>query len=483
MRATPYGGRAAAGPGNALRGKLVGLRRRQPPPEPLRRYGRLRPGRGAPARLRSDDAPALDDPWAQARVVDMLARRLGPARARWPSRPGAAPRRRTSYEVHRALDPNENFGPPWASAALLLVLYSVVAGPLNFLRAPGAGGRCARCVWPPVASAGVLRRHGGASASPARAGAAARATSRWSRPAPGMSRGTVRRFRGFFACQRGRCAVRATEPASVLDVVTDGLARRRGPPARLDREGAAARGPHEPALADGGGARGRLHRARRAGIAVVKKGDGSVVVVEPHRARSERRRAGRRDGRQLLRPAQGRRHASSPPRAARCRRRRRAADRDGRERAPLHAHRSRRTCSSVLGRRLGRHGDAVVRDVRRRRRGDRLVPRRRARSSSASSTAARAETRRRPAPRERPAARPRRRLGRCAVSTDAVIPPAAPPPRAATSRPPPPSASATSGTASARSTCCATSRFDVARRARSSASSAPTAPARPRPSG
>ena len=54
-----------------------------------------------------------------------------------------------------------------------------------------------------------------------------------------MSRGAVRRFRGFFASQTRAMRVRASEPGSVLEVVTHRLARSQGDPVlRLDKDGA-----------------------------------------------------------------------------------------------------------------------------------------------------------------------------------------------------------------------------------------------------
>ncbi|MCC6214362.1 MAG: hypothetical protein IT376_05805 [Polyangiaceae bacterium] len=137
-------------------------------------------------------------------------------------------------DVRRQLDPNE--GARWsiAVAAALLLLYSVLAGPISFWLAARRGRPLRALVWLPIASAiaffsivalGIVAR--GVS------GRARRLTLVES--GAGIGRAAATRFRGFFASSSERLTVRASDRGHVLDVAG------AEPPARtlvLDRDGA-----------------------------------------------------------------------------------------------------------------------------------------------------------------------------------------------------------------------------------------------------
>jgi hypothetical protein len=142
----------------------------------------------------------------------------------------------SSYEVQRALDPNQNFRPALGVAALLLVLYSVLAGPLLFMRAKARGRPLDPYVRAPIVSAACF----GAVVLVGLAGKG------WSGRArhlslvetgAGMSRGTAHRFRGLFTSQTRAMHVRASEASSVLQIFTSDSSESREPVLRLDKDG------------------------------------------------------------------------------------------------------------------------------------------------------------------------------------------------------------------------------------------------------
>ncbi len=183
-------------------------------------------------------APMLDDPWVHARVVDMLARA-------WERRAlsvfGHGSGDRNAYridDVRRALDPNENFRPGLGISAILLVIYSIVAGPLTFLRAAKQGKPLRPLLWAPIfslAAFGTIVLVG--LASKGWRGRARHLS--LVETGAGMSRGTVRRYRGFFASETRSLAVPASDRSCVLDVATGDSSSHANAVLKLDRNGAA----------------------------------------------------------------------------------------------------------------------------------------------------------------------------------------------------------------------------------------------------
>jgi hypothetical protein len=276
VRTTPVGPGAVIGPSNLLRPRLLGYS-----------GGNLRPsaygatatyGLGQVHVLGFDPStlPGLDDPWAHARLLDMI----GDA---WERRSllvfphGGGLRSPNLYEVHRALDPNENFRPALGIAAILLVLYSIAAGPLTFMRARKKGRPLDPLVWAPVASAACF-------ALIVVVGLAGKGWSGRARhlslveAGAGMSRGTVKRFRGFFSSQTRSMRVRASESASVMELVTTDSRDHGSPVLRLDKGGASLEEltslPWQTVVV---GEDGFTDLA--GGVSVREKKDGSVVVA------------------------------------------------------------------------------------------------------------------------------------------------------------------------------------------------------------
>jgi hypothetical protein len=180
--------------------------------------------------------PAVDDPWAQARVVDM-ARRAYDRRSTQVFRPGAEPISHSYTNVRRELDPNE--GSRWAvaAAALLLIAYAVLAGPVSFSLAAKAGRplRALRRLplFAAIAFALVL---GIGMTAKGITGRARHLT--LIEAGAGMPKGSARRFRGFYAARGKELTVHTTDASSVLStaVVADYADRRDH--LLVDRDGA-----------------------------------------------------------------------------------------------------------------------------------------------------------------------------------------------------------------------------------------------------
>ena len=315
-----------------------------------------------------------------------------------------------------------------ASPRILLVLYSILAGPMTFsARRPGRPLRSLRWRGRPLARCGAFGAHrrGRACAQGlARAGAAPR---RSSRPAPGMTRGSASSaFAASSPARRERSRCNATDGSVCARRLEHRLRRTKSDAVlRVDRDGAHAREPDLAALADGGRARGR-HSCDFE--------DGMSIIPTPRR---QRRRASNRTGRDLNArssdPAeavryfdedQGRRGSVTPRRQDARRSARHAgtkATRGARARCtrsnPSHSadhHRRPRTATGLT--------TAWTRDRTARPATPSTVSRRRARRARARSTAARrikSDSGSQRRERSRPLAVAR--TGRCAVRSAAAL--------------------------------------------------------------
>lgn len=276
-RTTPLAPTTGIGPSAALRSKLTGYAGGNLRPSA---FGATAPyGLGQVHVLAFDPTrpPALVDGWSHARMLEMLSDAWDRhALTLFP--PGAGSERASNqYELHRALDPNENFRAALGFAAILLVLYAVVSGPIVFLRARKRGRPLDPLVWAPVASATCF-------ASVVLVGLAGKGWSGRARhlalveAGAGMTRGSVHRFRGFFSSQTRTMKVRASEPGSVLELLPTDAQDQGQTVLRLDKDGAALENltslPWQTVVVSEDGA-----TQLGAGIAVRQKSDGSVVVA------------------------------------------------------------------------------------------------------------------------------------------------------------------------------------------------------------
>ena len=161
--------------------------------------------------------PALDDPWAQARVVD-LARRAFDRRSTQVFRPGAdarrAPLRPRPPAARSRTRARAGPSPPPRSCSCV---YAVLAGPVNFSLAASAGRPLRALRRLPIFSAVAF-------ALVVAIGVAAKGITGRARhltlveAGAGMPRGSARRFRGFYASRAKDLTVRTTDASSVVSM-------------------------------------------------------------------------------------------------------------------------------------------------------------------------------------------------------------------------------------------------------------------------
>ncbi|MEZ4226899.1 MAG: hypothetical protein R3B13_38515 [Polyangiaceae bacterium] len=159
----------------------------------------------------------VNDPWVQYKLLDLVRHAWTRQNAvAFPHGLEALDSSGTD-DVRKVLDPNE--GARWAIvvALLLLMIYAVVAGPVNFLMATRRG-KPLRALWHlPIWAAGTLILIVGL-------GTVAKGVVGRSRhlslieAGAGMSRGSILRYRGFFASSSEELVVRGNTQESVLDV-------------------------------------------------------------------------------------------------------------------------------------------------------------------------------------------------------------------------------------------------------------------------
>jgi hypothetical protein len=181
-------------------------------------------------------SPMLEDAWVHSRVIDMVTRAWDRRSSMAFPLGGGDHGAGRMDEVRRALDPNENFRLGLGISAILLILYSLVAGPLTFMRAAKRGKPLGPLLWAPVWSGIAF----GAIVLVGLAGKGWRGRSRHLslvEASAGFPRATVRRYRGFFASEARSLAVAGTDRASVLEVAATDASRVEGGILRFDRNG------------------------------------------------------------------------------------------------------------------------------------------------------------------------------------------------------------------------------------------------------
>lgn len=219
--------------------------------------------------------PMLDDPWVHARIVDLVAHA-------WERRSTivmqhAGMERTNLDDVRRALDPNENFRPALGIAAILLVLYSIIAGPLTFMRAAKTHKPLSPLKWAPIWSAvtfGVIVLVGFA-------GKGWRGRARHLalvEAGAGMGRGSITRFRGFFTSETRSLTVASMDRSSVLQLATTDSIVHDLSALRLDRNGVTLENitslPWQTVVIREDG-----FADLKGGVSVITASDGSVDVV------------------------------------------------------------------------------------------------------------------------------------------------------------------------------------------------------------
>jgi hypothetical protein len=161
-----------------------------------------------------DDAATVGDPFARGRLLD-LARRAFDRRSTivfdaTTELPYGGP---ADEEVRRQLDPNENTRWTVGVAAMLLLAYAIVAGPVSFSRATRRG-RPLRALWhlPLWSLATFLVIVALGAFSKGLSGRSRRIT--LIDAGAGVDLGVARRWRGFYAARATDVEVRATDRSS-----------------------------------------------------------------------------------------------------------------------------------------------------------------------------------------------------------------------------------------------------------------------------
>jgi hypothetical protein len=222
------------------------------------------------------DKPAVNDPWAQSRMVD-LARRAYDRRSTQVFRPGSDVLGPNYARVRQQLDPNQSSRWAIGVAALLLCIYAVLAGPLNFSLAAKKGKplRALRHL-PIFATITFALVVGIGMAAKGVTGRARHLT--MIEAGGGMSKGSARRFRGFFASRAKDLTVRTTDGSSIVSTAVLAESAERRDHLIVDRDGArlvdVAALPWQTVVIreDGFGSLGE-------GIAIVREDDSSVAVI------------------------------------------------------------------------------------------------------------------------------------------------------------------------------------------------------------
>lgn len=184
--------------------------------------------------------PFAGDEWVRLSLVDLVRHTWDRHATIAYANPRSEMTSRDAETVRRVLDPNVQARWAIAVAAMLLMVYAVLAGPVNFYRATRAG-KPLRALWQlPLWAAGFLTLIVllGAVAKGVR-GQARHLT--LLEMGGGASRAAATRFRAFFTASSDSLLLRPTEQGAVLDVVgaNDGAGERS---MVVDRDGARIQG-------------------------------------------------------------------------------------------------------------------------------------------------------------------------------------------------------------------------------------------------
>lgn len=181
-------------------------------------------------------APAVDDDWVKGRVLD-LTRRGYDRRSTLVFRSGDLSPSSNVTRVRQQLDPNESSRWAIAAATILLCAYAVLAGPVNFSLASKKGQPLRALRYLPLIAAitfGLIVAIG--IAAKGVTGRARHLT--LVEAGAGMTKGTARRWRGFFAASTEELTIRTTDSLSVVSTAALSDSPERREHLLVDRDGA-----------------------------------------------------------------------------------------------------------------------------------------------------------------------------------------------------------------------------------------------------
>ncbi len=179
--------------------------------------------------------PAVDDPWVQIRMVD-LTRRAYDRRSTQVFRPGSD-LAGDHDRVRQQLDPNQSSRWAIGVAALLLCLYAVIAGPVNFALASKAGRPLRALRHLPIYAAATF-------AIIVALGMFAKGINGRARhltlieAGGGMTKGSALRWRGFFSSRAKELTIHTTDGSSVVSTAAHADATDYEDHLLVDRDGA-----------------------------------------------------------------------------------------------------------------------------------------------------------------------------------------------------------------------------------------------------
>ncbi len=179
--------------------------------------------------------PAVDDPWVQVRMVD-LTRRAYDRRSTQIFRPGNDLNGNYDH-VRQQLDPNQSSRWAIGVAALLLCIYAVIAGPVNFALASKAGKPLRALRHLPLYAAATF-------AIIVALGVFAKGINGRARhltlveAGGGMTKGSAQRWRGFFSSRAKELTVHTTDGSSVVSTAAMSDAVDYEDHLLVDRDGA-----------------------------------------------------------------------------------------------------------------------------------------------------------------------------------------------------------------------------------------------------
>ncbi|WP_437277077.1 hypothetical protein WME90_38415 [Sorangium sp. So ce375] len=181
-------------------------------------------------------SPAASDPWVKIRVAD-LARRAYDRRSTVAFRPGEEAMGVDLDPVRRELDPNESSRWAIGVSAMLLCIYAVLAGPINFARAARQGRPLRALRHLPVYAAVTFAVIVGVGMLAKGVRGRARHLTLIEAGA-GMTKGAARRFRGFFVSSAEELTVRTTDASGVISTSVVAELSERRDRLLVDRDGA-----------------------------------------------------------------------------------------------------------------------------------------------------------------------------------------------------------------------------------------------------
>lgn len=225
-------GQPRVAPSDALRAALVGFEGGNLAPSAFGATATYGLGEVHLLAFDPTQASVATEPWVHARLVELTGRA-------WKLRGAAVTSghgQDVPHDVLRTLDPNERSSSAVILSAILLLVYALLVGPLNFFLARRQGRPIAAFVRLPLfAAAAFLVVTGVGFATKGVRGRALHLA--FVEAGAGMDTGSVRRYRGFYLARASDLTVR-TSPGALAATLRAGFGRGKDEKLLVDRDGA-----------------------------------------------------------------------------------------------------------------------------------------------------------------------------------------------------------------------------------------------------